>query len=67
MVGAERRPDSLGRRTISLVPGIGFFVFDGMEELDWAGPWEVLSAWAHQWPEDGVTTTSIGRGLEAVV
>ncbi|MGZ4411669.1 MAG: DJ-1/PfpI family protein [Gaiellaceae bacterium] len=49
------------------MPGIGFFVFDGMEELDWAGPWEVLSAWAHQWPEDGVTTTSIGRGLEAVV
>lgn len=32
---------------------IGIFVFDGAEELDWAGPWEVLRAWAAGWPEDG--------------
>lgn len=31
---------------------IGIFLFDGCEELDWAGPWEVLSAWALNWPED---------------
>ena len=40
---------------------IGVFVFEGAEELDWAGPWEVLSAWANQWPEDGVEVLTIAR------
>jgi transcriptional regulator GlxA family with amidase domain len=25
---------------------VGILLFDGAEELDWAGPWEVLAAWA---------------------
>jgi transcriptional regulator GlxA family with amidase domain len=33
---------------------IGIFLFDGAEELDWAGPWEVLAAWAQIWPDDGI-------------
>lgn len=33
---------------------IGIFVFPGAEELDWAGPWEVLSYWARIWPDDDV-------------
>jgi transcriptional regulator GlxA family with amidase domain len=33
---------------------IGIFLFDGAEELDWAGPWEVLSFWAKLWPDDDV-------------
>ena len=33
---------------------VGIFVFDGAEELDWAGPWEVLAARAQGWPDDGV-------------
>jgi transcriptional regulator GlxA family with amidase domain len=33
---------------------IGIFIFDGAEELDWAGPWEVLSAWAQYHPNDDV-------------
>lgn len=24
---------------------IGIFVFDGVEELDWVGPWEILRVW----------------------
>ena len=32
---------------------IGIALFDGAEELDWAGPWEVLAAWAEQFPDDG--------------
>jgi transcriptional regulator GlxA family with amidase domain len=40
---------------------IGVFVFEGAEELDWAGPWEVLSAWAHQWPEDRVEVITVAR------
>ncbi len=33
---------------------IGVAVFEGAEELDFVGPWEVLAMWARSWPEDGV-------------
>ena len=39
----------------------GIFLFDGAEELDWAGPWEVLAAWAQKWPEDGVEVVTISQ------
>jgi transcriptional regulator GlxA family with amidase domain len=39
----------------------GIFLFDGAEELDWAGPWEVLAAWAQQWPADEVEVVTISR------
>ncbi|OFW66922.1 MAG: thiamine biosynthesis protein ThiJ [Actinobacteria bacterium RBG_16_68_21] len=45
---------------------IGIFVFDGAEELDWAGPWEVLSSWAQIWPEDGVTVFTMSLDGEPV-
>jgi transcriptional regulator GlxA family with amidase domain len=32
---------------------LGILVFDGVEELDAVGPWEVLSHWTQQYPEDG--------------
>jgi transcriptional regulator GlxA family with amidase domain len=40
---------------------IGIALFDGAEELDWAGPWEVLSYWAHRHPEDGVQVFTVAR------
>jgi transcriptional regulator GlxA family with amidase domain len=40
---------------------IGIALFDGAEELDWAGPWEVLAAWAEQWPDDGVRVLTLAR------
>lgn len=40
---------------------IGIALFDGAEELDWAGPWEVLSYWAHHDPEDGVEIFTVAR------
>ena len=40
---------------------IGIALFDGAEELDWAGPWEVLAAWAEQWPDDGVRVFTLAR------
>ena len=40
---------------------IGVALFDGAEELDWAGPWEVLAAWAEQWPDDGVRVCTLAR------
>jgi putative intracellular protease/amidase len=40
---------------------IGVALFDGAEELDWAGPWEILAAWAQQWPDDGVRVFTLAR------
>jgi transcriptional regulator GlxA family with amidase domain len=44
---------------------IGILLFDGTEELDAVGPWEVLSFWTHQFPEDGysVCCLSLDGGL----
>ena len=39
---------------------IAVLVFHGVEELDFVGPWEVLAAWASQWPEDGVEVFTVG-------
>jgi|SRR5918992_3891268 transcriptional regulator GlxA family with amidase domain len=40
---------------------IGIVLFDGAEELDWAGPWEVLSYWAKTHPEDQVEVFTVAR------
>jgi transcriptional regulator GlxA family with amidase domain len=40
---------------------IGVALFEGAEELDWAGPWEVLAAWALQWPDDDVHVFTLAR------
>jgi len=45
---------------------IAVVLFDGAEELDWAGPWEVFAAWANQWPEDGVEVFTVARSTEPV-
>ena len=36
---------------------IGIFLFDEAEELDWAGPWEVLAAWAKFHPDEAEVFT----------
>jgi transcriptional regulator GlxA family with amidase domain len=40
---------------------IGIALFDGAEELDWAGPWEVLSYWSRYKPEDGIEVFTVAR------
>ena len=45
---------------------IAIALFDGTEELDWAGPWEVLAAWSRQWPEDGVEVVTVAETTEPV-
>jgi len=40
---------------------IGILLFDGVEELDAVGPWEVLSSWTHAYPEDGYAVCAISR------
>jgi transcriptional regulator GlxA family with amidase domain len=40
---------------------IGIALFDGAEELDWAGPWEVLSYWSKYRPEDNIEVFTVAR------
>lgn len=40
-------------------PAIAIVVFPGVEELDWVGPWEVLSSWARVWPLDGASVFTV--------
>ena len=45
---------------------IGIFLFQDCEELDWAGPWEVLSFWAKMWPADDLEVFTLSRDGEQV-
>src|ERR1700694_1408494 len=40
---------------------IGIALFDGVEELDWAGPWEVLASWAKHFPADRVEVFTVAE------
>jgi transcriptional regulator GlxA family with amidase domain len=46
---------------------IGLLLFDGVEELDAVGPWEVLSSWTLQHPEDGWSISCLSRDGSPVV
>jgi transcriptional regulator GlxA family with amidase domain len=50
-----------------LAMNIGVYLYEQSEELDWAGPWEVLSAWALRWPDDGVSAFTIADSTEPVL
>lgn len=45
---------------------VGVHVFEGAEELDWVGPWEVLASWAANHPEDEVDVVSVARETREV-
>ena len=45
---------------------IGVALFEDAEELDFAGPWEVLAAWSRQWPDDGVEVLTVADTLGPV-
>lgn len=45
---------------------IAVVLFDAAEELDWAGPWEVLSMWARAWPADGVEVFTVAESMEPI-
>ncbi|MEI6701485.1 MAG: DJ-1/PfpI family protein [Actinomycetota bacterium] len=46
---------------------IGIFLFPDVEELDAVGPWEVLSYWARNFPEDGFAVSTFSLDGEMVV
>jgi transcriptional regulator GlxA family with amidase domain len=45
---------------------LGILLFDGVEELDAVGPWEVLAHWTRHHPDDGYTVCCISRDGRAV-
>jgi transcriptional regulator GlxA family with amidase domain len=47
-------------------PAFAIVLFDGVEELDWVGPWEVLATWARGWPDDGAAVFTV-TGDDSVV
>ena len=46
---------------------IAIALFEGVEELDFAGPWEVLAAWATQYPDDGVSVFTVADSTDLVL
>lgn len=45
---------------------IGISLFDGAEELDFAGPWEVLASWAQNFPDDAVEVLTLARTRDPI-
>jgi transcriptional regulator GlxA family with amidase domain len=45
---------------------IAILLFDGVEELDAVGPWEVLAHWTREYPEDGYAVSFLSRDGEPV-
>jgi len=45
---------------------IGIAIWDGAEELDFAGPYEVLTAWANQAQDRTITVETVADGLDPV-
>jgi transcriptional regulator GlxA family with amidase domain len=45
---------------------IAIAIFAGAEELDFVGPFEVLSAWSAGWPDDGVEVFTVADTLEPI-
>jgi transcriptional regulator GlxA family with amidase domain len=49
-----------------LTTQIAVFIFEGAEELDFVGPWEVLTMWAKSFPDDDVEVFTVAQGAEPV-
>jgi transcriptional regulator GlxA family with amidase domain len=45
---------------------IAIALFEDAEELDWAGPFEVLATWAGQWPADGVEVVTVAETAQPI-
>jgi transcriptional regulator GlxA family with amidase domain len=53
----------------STTPGlrqIGLLLFDGVEELDAVGPWEVLAHWTQAYPQDGWSVSCLSPSGSSV-
>ena len=55
-------PDTVSVEDTGAPRHIGLFLFDGVEELDAVGPWEVLAYWTRHHSEDGWSITCLSVG-----
>ncbi len=58
----QPHPDTLSVEDASARRHIGLLLFDGVEELDAVGPWEVLAHWTRHHPEDGWSISCLSAG-----
>jgi transcriptional regulator GlxA family with amidase domain len=45
---------------------IGILLFENVEELDAVGPWEVLSYWTREYPDDGYEVITMADTLDPI-
>jgi transcriptional regulator GlxA family with amidase domain len=45
---------------------IAIALFEDVEELDFAGPWEVFGVWADDWPDDHVEVVAVAETEEPI-
>ena len=60
-------PDTISIEAASAQRHIGLLLFDGVEELDAVGPWEVLAYWTQEHPEDGWAISCLSAGGADVI
>jgi transcriptional regulator GlxA family with amidase domain len=60
-------PDSVSVEAATAQRHIGLLLFDGVEELDAVGPWEVLAYWTRCHPEDGWSISCLSAGGADIV
>jgi putative intracellular protease/amidase len=58
--GAAPYPGEVGE-AVTTGLGIGIALFPEAEELDWAGPWEVLSHWVDSCPDDHIRIFTVAQ------
>ena len=63
----DLHPDTVSVEDASAQRHIGLLLFDGVEELDAVGPWEVLAYWTRHHPEDGWSITCLSAGGADVI
>ena len=60
-------PDTISVEVNSAQRHIGLFLFDGVEELDAVGPWEVLAYWTQHHTEDGWSVSCLSADGKDVI
>jgi transcriptional regulator GlxA family with amidase domain len=63
----DAHPDTVSVEDASAQHHMGLFLFDGVEELDAVGAWEVLAYWTRHHPEDGWSITCLSPGGADVI
>jgi transcriptional regulator GlxA family with amidase domain len=51
---------------VSPTKTIGILLFENVEELDAVGPWEVLSYWTREYPDDGYEVITMADTLDPI-